>query len=217
MSSLQIAIAVSPLVLYLLYWASVRLLGQTKVISGIADAYLLGTALVGFFLVGPLDLFLPEAAASRFGPFVWLLLLTLYFLVLSLLVLIDRPRIVIYNATADQVRMLVSQVAQEVDGNTRWAGDLCAMPQIEMQFHLAQSRWSRTVQLVAVGWKQNFTAWRSMEIRLRYELSSSPRRSLRISGMLLLGVALALTLIATYGVWRDRQHMAQALTDFLRL
>ncbi len=217
MSSLQIAIALSPLVLYFLYWAVVRFRGRIKVISGVADAYLLGTALVGFFLVGPLDLFLPEAAASRFGPFVWLLLLTLYFLVLSLLVLVDRPRIVIYNTTADQVRTLVSQIAQEVDNETRWAGDICAMPQIQMQFHLAQSRWSRTVQLVAVGWRQNFTAWRSMEVRLRFELGPTQRRSLRISGTVLLSVAVALALIATYGIWRDRQEMAQALTDFLRL
>jgi hypothetical protein len=217
MTSLQIAIAVVPLALYLLYWAFVRFWGRTKVISGVVDSYLLGIALAGFFLVGPLDLFLPEAAASRFGPFVWLLLLTLYFLVLSLVVLIDKPRIVIYNADADQVRPLISEIAQEVDHDTRWAGETCAMPQIQMQFHIAQSRWSRTVQLVAVGWRQNFTAWRSMEVRLRYELAPVGRRSLRISGMVLLCVALGLTLFATYGIVRDYQQMAQALTDFLRL
>jgi hypothetical protein len=217
MSSLQIAIAVVPLILYLLYWAIIHFLGRAKVISGLADAYLLGIALAGFFLVGPLDLFLPEAAATRFGPFVWLLLLTLYFLVLSLLVLVDRPRIVIYNAAADQVRTILSEVAQEVDKDTRWAGDVCCMPQVQMQFHLAQSRWSRTVQLIAVGWRQNFAAWRSMEIRLQYELAPVRRRTLRTSGLTLLAAAATLALIALYGLYLDRQHMAQALTDFLRL
>jgi hypothetical protein len=217
MSSLQIAIAVTPLIVYLTYWAAVRFWGRTKVISGLADSFLLGLGLAGFFLVGPLNLFLPEAAASRFGGFVWLLLLTLYFLVLSLLVLLDRPRIIVYNASADQVRTLLSQISEEVDKETRWAGETCAMPQIQMQFHVAQSRWTRTVQLVAVGWRQNFAAWRSMEERLRYELAPVARRSLRFSGLALLAAALALTLIATYGIVRDYQQMAQALNDFLRL
>lgn len=217
MSSLQIAIAITPLVVYLTFWAAVRIWGRAKVISGMADAYLLGIALSGFFLVGPLNLFLPEAAASRFGGFVWLLLLTLYFLVLSLLVLLDRPRIIIYNASFDQIRTLLSVIAEEVDKDTRWAGETCAMPQIQMQFHIAQSRWTRTVQLVAVGWCQNFTAWRSMEERLRYELAPVQRRSLRLSGLALLAAALVLTLIATYGIYRDYDQMAQALTDFLRL
>jgi hypothetical protein len=217
MSSLQTAIAITPLSLYLLYWSAIRFWGRTKVISGIADAYLLGLGLSGFFLVGPLDLFLPEAAASRFGPYVWLLLLTLYFLVLSLFVLVDRPRIVIYNASTEQVRPLVAQVAQEVDKDTRWAGETCAMPQIQMQFHIAQSRWSRTVQLVAVGWRQNFVAWKSMELRLREELAPAVTRSLRVSGLALLSAAAALIFVAVYGIVRDYHQMAQALNDFLRL
>lgn len=200
-----------------MYWSAIRFWGRTKVISGIADSYLLGVALSGFVLVGPLDLFLPEAAASRFGPYVWLLLLTLYSLVLSLLVLIDRPRIVIYNSSAEQVRPIVAQVAQAADKETRWAGETCAMPQVQMQFHLAQSRWSRTVQLVAVGWRQNFVAWKSMESRLRAELAPAIERSYRISGLTLLAFASGMILFAVYGIVRDYHQMAQALTDFLRL
>lgn len=217
MSSLQIAIAVAPLTIYLLYWAAIRFWGGVKVISGLADAYLLGLSLTGFFLVGPLDLFLPEAAAARFGPFVWLLLLTLYFLILSLIVLVDRPRIVLYNVTAQQVRPIVAKIAQEVDRETRWAGDACVMPQIQMQFHITSTSWSRTTQLAAVGWRQNFAAWKAMETRLREEFPPMAAPSPRNSGLLLLAAATVLVLIALQGIVRDHQHLAQALSDFLRM
>src|SRR5690606_36270803 len=87
------------------------------------DAAALGVAISGFLLVGPMQLFMPQAAAERFGGYVWLLLLTFYSLVLSLTVLLMRPRLIIYNIPRDQLRAILAQVLNGLDPDVRWAGD----------------------------------------------------------------------------------------------
>ncbi len=62
------------------------------------DVAALGMAIAGFIVAGPMELFLPAAATNRFGAYVWLLLLAFYGLCLTLVVLLMRPRLVIYNA-----------------------------------------------------------------------------------------------------------------------
>ena len=85
-------------------------------------------AIAGLIVAGPMELFLPEAATNRFGGYVWLLLLAFYGLCLTLIVLLLRPRLVIYNVNPDQLRAMLAEVVSELDSDARWAGDSLVLP-----------------------------------------------------------------------------------------
>ena len=88
---------------------------------------------------------MPDGAAAAFGPYIWLIMLAIYILGLTLVVLLMRPRLVIYNMTADQLRPVLSKVASELDDQVRWAGDCLVLPQLGTQLHLEPSagmRWN---------------------------------------------------------------------------
>ncbi len=72
----------------------------------------LGLALIGLVIVGPMQLFLPEAAAAQFGTVVWPLLLGFYVLCLALCVMVMRPRLVVYNVTSEQLRPVLAEAAR---------------------------------------------------------------------------------------------------------
>ena len=212
---LHFAIAVGPLHVYLLLLAAVNLLRRPVVVSGSRDVAALGLAVSGLVVAGPMELFVPQAAFSAMGAFVWALLLGLYALCLTLIVLLMRPRLVIYNASSDQFRPILAGVVAELDKEARWAGDSLALPQLGVQLHLDVQPLLRTVQLVASGPRQSYTGWRRLESALRRAVRSS-RHAPNPAGFafLLLGLLLAGTAL----VWtiHSREAVAQALFEMLR-
>ena len=107
---LHVCIALGPLAVYLFLLGLINLSRRPFLTTGARDAAALGVGISGFVVVGPMELFLPGAAANRFGGYVWLLLLAFYALCLTLWVLLLRPRLVIYNATAEQLRPVLAGV-----------------------------------------------------------------------------------------------------------
>ena len=63
-------------------------------------------------LVGPIELFRPEAAIAEFGGYVWLFLLVFYWLWVWLAVLVARPRLVVYNISAEELRPVLAEAAR---------------------------------------------------------------------------------------------------------
>ena len=112
------------------------------------DVAALGMAIAGFIVAGPMELFLPEAATDRFGGTVWLLLLAFYGLCLTLIVLLMRPRLVIYNANPEQLRSILAEVVAQLDDEARWAGDSLVLPKLGVQLHVELFGAMRNVQLV---------------------------------------------------------------------
>ncbi|MFM7929359.1 MAG: hypothetical protein ACKO9Q_16760, partial [Pirellula sp.] len=88
----------------------------------------LAVGILGLMVIGPFELFLPEAAAIRFGPLVWIVLLIFYGLCVSMVVLLMRPRLVIYNSTVEQLRPIISEISQSMDQKSRWTGDSLVIP-----------------------------------------------------------------------------------------
>ena len=212
---LHFAIAVGPLHLYLLLLALINLLRRPVVVTGTRDTAALGVAVSGLVIVGPMELFVPQAAFSAMGAFVWVLLLGLYVLCLTLIVLLMRPRLVIYNATSDQIRPLLAGVMAELDKEARWAGDSLVLPQLGVQLHLDVQPLLRTVQLVASGPRQSYTGWRRLEGALRSAVRTA-RGAPNPAGFafLLLGLFLAGT--ALFWTIHSREAVAQALFEMLR-
>lgn len=216
MDPLHFCIAVAPLAVYLLLLGILNLRGRPFVTTGARDAAALGIAISGLVIAGPMELFFPEAAASHYGYFVWVLLISFYGLCVSLIVLLMRSRIVVYNVTAEQLRPILSQVAMELDRKSRWTGDSLLIPAISVHLHVEAVDWLRNVQLTSGGLNQSFEGWRKLELELNRSLKTI-RVGPNILGIGMLVVAGVLTITsATWMMIADPQSVAQSLDSFLR-
>jgi hypothetical protein len=216
MDSLRFALALGPLAVYLVLIGLVQLRRRPLLTTGTRDLAALGLALGGFAVIGPLELFMPEAAATVFGWMVWAPLLTLYALGVLLIVLYQRPRLVIYNITVDELRPVLAQVVGALDGQARWAGDNLVMPQLGVQLHVDPVESMRNVSLVATGERQSLVGWQKLAAALvvalrRTQVSRNPR------GLAFAGVGLLLFSSAYAWLVLDPARVAQRMAELLRL
>lgn len=215
MDPLHFAIAMGPLTAYLFLLGVVNIFRGPMLTTGARDTAVLGIAVSGLIVAGPMELFLPEAAAFRFGPWVWVLMLAFYFLCLTLLVLLARPRLVLYNVTAEQLRPVLADVVARLDKEFRWAGDCLVLPELGVQLHVEPMPLLRNVQLVASGPRQSYAGWRQLEVALAEGLSET-RNGPNPVGFVLVIVSVAI--FATSMAWmaNDSGAVAQALNEMLR-
>ena len=177
MDSRHILIALLPLALYLLRLGWVNYRARPTLVTGTRDTLSLALAISGLVAIGPMELFMPQAAARRFDSFIWILLFAFYLLCTTLITMLIRPRLIIYNSTIDHVRPLLARCALELDREASWASDSLALPQLQVQLHLESTPALGYVQIVSTGPRQSFPGWRKIEQALRRELQPirSPR------------------------------------------
>ncbi|MBX3419300.1 MAG: hypothetical protein KF851_16975 [Pirellulaceae bacterium] len=159
---------------------------------------------------------MPEAVAIRFGPYVWLFLLVFYGLCISLIVLLLRPRIVVYNATIEQIRPLITDIAKSFDQKSRWTGDSMIIPNRRVHFHVEAVDWLRNVQIVATGNDQSYDGWRAVEKKLR-EATQDSRVPPNFWGTGFLLASLTLAILSGVLLFQNQVEVAAAFRDFLRL
>ena len=111
MDPFRLAIAIVPAAAYVLLLGLVNLRRRPFLTSGGCDLTAMGLALSGLVFVGPLELFRPDAATRSFGNYIWLFLLLFYWLWLLLVVLLARPRLVVYNISAEELHPVLAEVA----------------------------------------------------------------------------------------------------------
>lgn len=199
---LRLAIAVIPVAAYglVLGWINVR--RRPFLTSGGCDLVALGVAISGLLFVGPMELLRPDAATRSFGNFIWLFLLLFYALWLLLVVLLGRPRLVVYNIRQEELHPLLAEVAGRVDPAARWAGNHLSLPGLGVQLHLDSFELMRNVSLVASGGRQSIDGWRKLAAELGPALQKiRVRRNPRAIGFL----ALSLAMIAIC-IWRLAGH-----------
>ena len=213
---LETLIAVAPLAIYLVLLGWVNLRHQPYVLTGARESMLTGLALSGLAVIGPMELFFPQQFANQFGLYAWLLLFTFYGLMLTLWILVARPRLVIYNVGSDQLRAVLSEAASKLDPEARWAGDCLAMPRLNVQLHVESFHFMRNVALVSAGNEPNYTNWRRFEGFLRGSLQDiqvprNPRGYFFafVGAMLLTGLTLNAAL--------NPHALAQDLIQLLRI
>jgi hypothetical protein len=215
MDPLHFCIAVVPLAVYLLMIGYLNFGGRPFVTTGARDSAALGIGLVGLVVAGPMILFFPESAASHFGNWVWVMLLAFYFLFVSMFVLMMRPRVVIYNITAEQLRPILTSVAMELDPKSRWTGDSLLIPSRKVHLHLEPTNWLKNVQLTSGGNNQSFDGWRTLESGLTEKLkdySSGPN----LVAFPLLVMSLALAIATAAWMLVDMQGVAAAWEELKR-
>lgn len=213
--SLHLCLAVGPLAVYLLIIGYLNLRRRITVVTGFVDTLLLGFAVSGLVLVGPIELFFPEMAAFRMGIWVWPLLLALYFLFVLLAAMSQRPSVIFYNAELDEVHALVMRAAGQLDPEVRRVKDCLVLPARDLQLHANRSPVFRNVQLVSLGEEHNLMAWialRKQLVTLGRDAKSSPTRT----GYALVALAaLFLTMLGILSV-ADQHEIARAFDELLR-
>ena len=209
---LRLAIALVPLASYLVLIGLVNVRRRPFLTTGGADLAALGAALSGLVLVGPIELFRPEAAAAEYGSYVWLFLLVLYWLCVWLAVLLARPRLVVYNVSVEELRPVLAEVARTLDSKSRWAGDSLSLPTLGVHLHLESFDFMRHVSLVASGGVQNLTGWRLLAGRL-YRHLETLRVGVNPRALGLLLLAALLFAASTAHMLAKPQHVAQAMQE----
>lgn len=173
MDGVRICIALAPLALYLLLLAALNLLRRPVLMTGVRDIAALGFGVSGMMLVGPIELLHPQSAVNQLGTYIWVLSAGLYALGLALVILLSRPRLVVYNISADELRPLLATSIEGLDSQYRWAGTCLSLPNLNVQLHLESNALMRNVSLVANGDQHNPAGWRQLELALAEQLSAT--------------------------------------------
>ena len=204
--------ALGPVAIYLLLLGGVNLSRRPRLVSGTRDTAALALAAVGLVLAGPGQLFFPVAASIRLGAFVWVLLASMYLLGVVLLLLVMRPRLVIYNVSTDELRPVLAEVVSKVDPDARWAQDSLVLPGLGVQLHIESLARMRNVSLISSGPQQNYEGWRRLELALAAGLArlEVPRN---YGAMGLLSAGLILLAFVAFTVSQYPQAMAAAFHD----
>jgi hypothetical protein len=208
----RLAVALLPIAAYLLLIGLANLRRRPYLVSGGSDLAAIGLALSGMAFIGPLDLLRPEPATAEFGNFIWLMLLAFYWLWLVLIVLLARPRLVVYNTSIEELHPVLAQAASRLDSDARWAGNSLALPQLGVQLHLEPFDLMRNVSLASSGGQQSLEGWR----RLAQELKPSLRR-VRVKpnprGIAIIAVSLLLIVASASQMLRHPVELAQAVQE----
>ena len=215
MDPLHACIALGPVAVYVLVLGMINLWARPFLTTGARDTAALGLAMCGFAIAGPMELFLPENAVDRFGSYAWVLLLAFYGLFLTLIVLLMRPRIVIYNTTVEQMRPILSAVVADLDSEARWAGECLVLPRLGVQLNIESVGALRNVQLVSAGTTQNYAGWRHLQVALWRSLQEVRGSSNRLGYAMLFFGVVTLGLVTAY-LFSDPPTVAQSLKQMLR-
>ncbi len=211
-------LALGPVAIYLLLLGAINLARRPFVVSGGRDTAVLGLAVSGLVLVGPIALFFPESVSVHFGPegtrFLWMLLVAFYALCLILVLLVLRPRLIIYNIPVDQLRPILAELVERLDADARWAGDSLVLPALGVQLHLDSLNFMRNVALISSGPKQDYQGWARLEAELAVALRSVevPRNP---RGVTLFSIGLVMIVGLGGAIIRDPQSIARTVLDLL--
>lgn len=212
----RLCLALGPLAIYLLLLGMINLSRRPFLVTGPRDAAALGVAIAGLLVVGPIELLLPQEAVAAYGWVVWVLLAVMYALCLSLVVLLGRPRITIYNISPEVLRPVLAEVIGSLDPHARWAGSSVVLPGLMVELHVERYPLARNVTLVANSDQQSLAGWRALAgaLRRRLKTAESARgpwgAAFALAGLLMLGLLL-------WTIASDAQAVSQGFVEMIRL
>ncbi len=215
MDPLHSAIALIPVAMYLLVLGAINVSPRPFLTTGARDAVALGIAISGCVAAGPMELFLPEAAAVAYGGWVWAMMLGCYSLLVLFVALMLRPRLVIYNITLEQLLPVLEETIARLDPQVRTSDGTIVSQELGVHLTVESQPMVKNVQLVSAGLQQSHNGWRRLELALApavQSIRSGPNpygASLLTFGILMAGLISLL-------LARDPSGVQQALNDMLR-
>lgn len=187
-------IAFTPLIIYLFAFATLRIAGLAWVSTGARDLAAVLMAVSGFIVIGPMELFFPNATASYLGAIVWAPLILLYLLLACLLILSSKPKLIIYGRTMDDVYPALVRAAREMDAGTIENGEQMQvhLPNLKAHFRIEAAPGHDCLSVIAFEPLLPPGVWSSLRKQLRTHLKTTAAPRPR-HGWLMLSVASALT------------------------
>lgn len=210
----RLAIAICPLAAYLALIGFINLRRGPFITSGGRDALALSIGLSGLALIGPLALMMPSWSISVYGPYAWLMMLTLYFLMVAFFILTRRPRIVAYNTTIKHLRPLLREVADGLDPSARWAGESLFLPTLQLHLIMEEDYGTRNVLIKSVGPRQDFSGWRQLELALTQVVRRHEKLSVNPYGIFLVVVGIFMLVSVCVQVYLHGDFVSQFLHEF---
>jgi hypothetical protein len=219
MDPFRLCLTLGPLAVYLLLIGSINLGRRPFLVHGRRDAAALAMAVAGLVIVGPFELLLPSAAFAWLGSLAWLywlIILIIYGLAVTLVVVLARPRLVIYNITLDQLRPILAELVPKLDPDARWAGDSLSLPNLGVQLHVDNLSVLRNISLSAVGLSQSHAGWRRLELALAeslrgVEVARNPH------GYNMVTTGLIMVVVLVIFIARDPSGVTRSLFEILNL
>ena len=212
----KILLALLPLIGYLLVISMIRLSGRAMVTSGGRDIAALAMAISGLLAVGPAELFFPTAAATIFGPVVWVALGLFYALCTALIALTTTPRLVVYGRTPEELFEPLLAAAKELDPQA--SGDIAnlqvRLPKAGVHLRLDGQRSIDHAQVLAFEPNVSLQFWKTLLIHLRKQVaqraSPMPRR-----GFAMLVVVVLLSCVLAWQSFGNRELLVEGFRDWL--
>ncbi len=214
-----IVLAFLPLIGYLTVLGLIRVSGRVLVTTGGRDIAALAIAISGMLAVGPAELFFPfffSAAASLFGPMVWVALGILYALCVTLVALTSTPRLIAYGRTPDELYPPLLRAAQRIDPSA--TGDasslLITLPAAGIHLRVDGQRGVDYGQILSFEPNVSLRFWTTLLANLRAEVRESsapmPRR-----GLVMLLAATVLGCILVWQGFGNQELVVEGFRDWL--
>lgn len=190
---LRLALGLIPLGLYLMVMGLLALRGRPTILTTGQETLLIGFALSGFVLIGPIELFFPTGAYAALGLWVWLLLVALYFLVVLLIALQRAPGWTIVGMDAEEFRAFFESVLQEGSVDCKWMGNQLQIDKWDVRAIAEPSRgFPKTTCLSPCGRVRNVLGWYQIEKLVATSKALEQTDAGRSSGMIPTAVCLLL-------------------------
>lgn len=160
---IRLSIAILPLAAYFQVLGLIRLRSRPTLLNGATDFFLLAMAMMGFIAIGPIELFFPRAAYAILGPWVWGVLIALYFFVSMLIALNSKLKLIAYGLDPESLKKTIQDGLSLGQIEAHWGNDILEIPSLGLRASIEKAGVGKTASLEAIGRSQNPMGWYTIE------------------------------------------------------
>lgn len=218
---LRLSLGLIPLGVYLIVMGFLAMRRRPTLLTSGQEALLLGFALMGFALIGPIELFFPTGAYAALGQWTWLLLMALYGLLVLLFALQRQPGWTILGLDSQEFRTVLSEILEKGDIEHAWLGNHLQISEWDLQAMIEPSRGFQGVShLNATGKQRNILGWYQFEklvvsSPLFPKSRSAAKSPNRVRSVLLLALGGMSLALATYWIDKDMERLQRLISQTL--
>ncbi|MCE2750871.1 MAG: hypothetical protein LW720_03150 [Pirellula sp.] len=218
---LRLSFGLIPLGVYLIVMGFLALRRRPTLLTSGQEALLLGFALMGFALIGPIELFFPTGAYAALGQKTWILLIALYGLLVLLFALQRQPGWTVLGLDSHGLRNLLGEILQKGDIEHAWLGNHLQISEWDLQAMIEPSRGFQGVShLNATGKQRNVLGWYQLErLVVSSPLFSKARGTTGsanwVRSLLLLALGGMSLALATYWIDKDMERLQRLISEIL--
>jgi hypothetical protein len=218
---LRLSLGLIPLGVYLIVMGFLAMRRRPTLLTSGQEALLLGFALMGFALIGPIELFFPTGAYAALGQWTWILLIALYGLLVLLFALQRQPGWTVLGLDSQGFRGVLSEILQQGDIEHAWLGNHLQISEWDLQAMIEPSRGFQSVShLNATGKQRNVLGWYQLErLVVSSPLFSKARGASNsrnwVQSLLLLALGCMSLALATYWIDKDMERLQRVISQIL--